>query len=254
MDDPEVKYLQYFFNQTVEVADYFENWLYPNQKDADIKISTYCTLYDAFSESYQKKIGKPGIIAHNCIGCNLEESARIITFFLQTNKNCRNIQYYLTLYSLLFYTHVERLAVIYKEIGYVTNKGEFNWNNFQNLQAIKYWANFFKHPKAYMFLHHPSFFIVTDPNKPNFMINGVIDDEFVKTFYKAGANNDLLRQKLANKNHVKVFYPDLIKMTQMLCVEFSKIVEVIINDPDIITKLESYTTIESDLNPTDNNK
>jgi hypothetical protein len=249
MEDKETIHLQYFLNQTVEIAEYFENWLYPNQNDTsetDYKRSTYCDLYDVFSEAYQQKSGNSETISHNCIGCNFEEGADTINFFLQTNKNCKNIQYYLNLYSFLFYAQSERLAVIYKEVGYMTEKGEFNWSSFPNLQAIKYWANFFKHPKAYMFLHHPDFYIKTDPEKPNFKINGIIDDNFVKTFYRAGADNELLRKNLANKNNVKVFYPDLVETTKLLCNEFSKIISIIISDPIIIEKLEAYTTIKND--------
>lgn len=249
MDNSETEHLKYFLNQTSTIADYFENWLFPTDdryKVTGNKKSIYSVLYDVFSDNYKQKPGNQNAIAHNCIGCNFEDSTSNILYFLKTNKNCLSTQYYLTLYTFLFYAHAERLAVIYKEIGYVNGK-DFDWQSFPVLQSIKYWANFFKHPKASMLLHHPDFFIDTDPDKPNFLVNAVIDHEFVKTFYKASADNDLLRETLANKNYVKVFYPDLIETTKALCAEFSKIIDVIKNDPTVIEKLEPYTTIKSDL-------
>lgn len=242
---------QYFSNQTVECAEYFESWLYPTEtrnKLTGNKKSIYDSLYTTFSDNYRQKTGKPEIIAHNCIGCNFDDSASNILYFLNSNKNSQHIQYYLRIYTFLFYEHAERLGVIYKELGFVDGNNKFNWSLFPALQSIKYWANFFKHPKSAMLLHHPDFFIDSDPNKPNFMINEIINDDFIKTYYKGDKSNDELRDKLANKNHVKIFYPNLIVTTKALCAEFAKIVDTIKSNQSYIDKLEPYTTIESDLN------
>jgi len=53
------------------------------------------------------------------------------------------------------------------------------------LRNIKHWAIFFKYPKAYIFLHHPSCFLENDPSKPNFLAYGEINNEFVEKFYCA---------------------------------------------------------------------
>jgi len=251
-DSSQNNYRQYFFNQTVECAEYFEKWLYPSDERNKLtgsKKSIYDILYATFSDNYKRKTGKPQIIAHNCIGCNFEDSALTILYFLNSNRNCPHIAYYINLYTFLFYGHAERLAVIYQEIGYIDSNKKFDWSSFPVLQSIKYWANFFKHPKSAMLLHHPDFFIDTDPSKPNFMINEIINDKFIKTYYKGDKTNEELREKLANKNHVKIFYPDLVETTRQLCNEFSKIVDTIINNQGFIDKLEPYTTIKSDLSP-----
>jgi hypothetical protein len=36
----------------------------------------------------------------------------------------------------------------------------------------------FKYPKAYVFLHHPSYFLENDPSKPNFLVKGEINNQF----------------------------------------------------------------------------
>jgi hypothetical protein len=238
--------LEYFHLQISECAEYFNNWLYPKENidedDKPFEKSVFCKIYDAFADfNSQKGLSDT---SHNCIGCNFEEGARTIDYFLQSNKGCSNIQYYLNLYSFLFYAEAERLAVIYKEIGYTNSKLDFDWERFPNLQLIKYWANFFKHPKAYMFLHHPDYHIDSDPNKPNFMITLVIDNDFVKRFYKAGAKNEELRELLVNKARVKIFFPDLIDTTKILCDEFDKIITALTTNEVIIEKLNDYTTIE----------
>lgn len=252
--DTERENLKFFLSQTLECYDYFDKWLYPKESEIlefdgiPLKKSLYCDLFDTFLKHNQEKHQDPEIIAHNCIGCNFEEGARTIHYFLKTNKECLSVQYYLNLYSLLFYTHSERLAVIYKEIGFTQkNKTEFDWAAFPNLKMIKYWANFFKHPKAYMFLHHPDFYIDSDPEKPNFIITQVIDNNFVKEFYRAGADNNALRKLLENKENVKIFFPDLIETTKKLCKEFESIISVINSDKNFIDQLNHYTTIEPSL-------
>ncbi len=252
MNDIERNQLQYFLKQATESADYFSKWFerYDSEilddQNSPLKKSLFWDIHDAFLKHNQSKTENPDTYAHNCIGCNLEEGARAINYFLQTNKECFNVQYYLNIYSFLFYAQAERLAVIYKEIGFVNGYSEFDWEKFPNLQLIKYWANFFKHPKAYMFLHHPEYYIVSDPEKPNFLITLIIDNRFVDRFYQGKKHNTELRELLENKDKVKIFFPDLVETTKTLCEEFEKIIGTITSDSDIIEKLNAYTTIETE--------
>lgn len=251
MQETEKKHRHHFLEQAKESADYFSKWFdcYDNEilddQNLPLKKSLFCDIHDAFLKYNQNKIANPDSYAHNCIGCNLEEGARAINYFLHSNTNCLNLQYYLNIYSFLFYAQAERLAVIYKEIGFTNEKLEFDWEKFPNLRMIKYWANFFKHPKAYMFLHHPEYYIESDQERPNFLITLVIDNSFVDRFYQGQKRNTELRELLENKDKVKIFFPDLVTTTKTLCNEFSKIIEVINSDNSIIEKLNSYTTIEN---------
>ena len=147
---------------------------------------------------------------------------------------------------MLFYLQAERMAVIYSELGFIKiqrKKKVFDWCKSPELLRIKYWANFFKHPKAYMLLHHPSFFIQGDPNIPNFMVNEIIDEKFIQTFYKGDEKNLDLRDKLLNKDGVIIIFPNLVKFTKDLCREFEKLVDLIVSDEKHILQLANSTSL-----------
>lgn len=247
--------MEFFKNQTEEAADYFEKWLYdgdqsPFSADGEpITKSQFCELYDLFYSREMAKNPDSKDIHHNCVGCNLEEGARNAEYFLRTNKRCGNPGYYLSMFSLLMYVMAERVAVIYQEMGEPYSASSFSWDRFPTLQLIKYWANLFKHPKAYMFLHHPTYHIETDPEAPNTMLGQRIDAEFVRTFYRAGADNVKLRRLLTDEETATVFYPDLVEFTKELCDEFSKIKQEILKDPDAQSKLDQYTRISMEADP-----
>jgi hypothetical protein len=232
----------FFSTQTQEVYEYFESWLFSyseNKTNDGNKKSIYCDLYDFF---YKKEIDSNKSDSknyHNCIGCNFEEGCFTILDYLRRFSGSTSISPYLTIYSLLFYHQAERLAVIYKELRYTSGKN-FDWVSFPTLRTIKHWANFFKHPKAYMFLHHPSYFIETDPEKPNFLIQGIINTDFVDNFYKASADNTQLLQLFENGKKFKIFYPDLLQLTKDLCTEFSNIIPIIKLEKNA-DKLRKYT-------------
>jgi hypothetical protein len=244
------KYYKYFKNQVKFASEHFEEWL--NNKESILfgSHSIYNDLYDTFSSYHKSQKGKENDIAHNCIGCNFDEGARNIQLFFKYNLDVNSERYFLTMYSLLFYLQAERLGVIYKEIGFVKtvrNKEVFDWLAFPELQRIKCWANFFKHPKDFMLLHHPSFFIEGDPNIPNFLVNGVINDSFIQKYYKGDNHNKDLRLILENKENFIVIFPNLLDFTVKLCLEFERIVDKIKNDTATIEKLAPYTTIKSSL-------
>jgi hypothetical protein len=150
------------------------------------------------------------------------------------------------MYTLVFYLQAERLAVIYEELGY-TQKGktEFDWNRFPNLQNIKYWANFFKHPKSYMLLHHPIFYLEGDPDIPNILVNDIINEVFIRNYYNGPKKNEELRNRIANQDLVNIIFPNLLTFTTKACNEFEKIIEVITKDENHIKKLANFTTKNS---------
>lgn len=231
----------FFSNQTIQVYDYFEKWLFAKSDypSGEFKKSIYCELFDSFN---QKEIEVSNDLEknyHNCIGCNFEEGCLTILDFLKRFSGTTNIRAYLTIYSLLFYSQAERLGVIYRELGF-TADDKFDWERFPILRTIKHWANLFKHPKAYMFLHHPDYYIETDPGKPDFMIKGVVDTDFIENFYRARADNDMLQKLFENGTQFKIFYPDLLQFTKDLCEQFSAIIPVIQEESNLKV-LRRYT-------------
>ena len=93
-----------------------------------------------------------------------------------------------------------------------------------------------------MLLHHPSFFIQGDPKIPNFMVNEIIDEKFIQTFYKGDEKNLNLRDKLLNKDGVIVIFPNLMEFTKDLCREFEKLVDLIVSDEKYILQLANLTS------------
>lgn len=238
----------FFSNQTRLVEEYFKDWhnkfkIIGEKGDGR---SRYCQLFDVFEERERREMTSPTdeeeniITFHNCIGCNLEEGCLNIQDFVEQFSGTEKIRSYLTTYSLLFYTLAERIGVIYKELGVIDNRGEFDWSRFPTLRRIKHWANFFKHPKAYMFLHHPGYFLEDDPDRPNFMIEGEINNDFVDSFYRAGSKNDELRALFANKKGWNIVFPDIMKLTKELCTEIDNACDFVIQ-PENIELLRPFT-------------
>lgn len=239
----------FFVNQTQRAFELFKQW---NESKAnginfidDKPIeSPYCRIHDAFDSYHRKIANDPFLHIHNCIGCNLSATANEIYYFLETNRNCDYSGYYIKTFTLHFYTHIENLAVIFKELGY-------DWGSFPTFQLIRAWANFFKHPKSFMFIHHPTYHIETDPDKPNFMINEIIDSNFVREFYHTRADNDKLFVRLGNKEDCKVFFPDLALTIKALCFEFEEFIKLITSNEVYLEKLGVLTSIKRTLNTDD---
>lgn len=226
----------YFLLQIRKSAEYFDKWLYRNDDNF------YTDLYHVFADHYRMSNGLQNVTAHNCIGCNLAQGARHIDLFFRNNSKEVSESYFLSTYCLLFYVQAERIAEIYKELGYINGKGDFDWAQFPVLQKIKYWANLFKHPKSYMYLHHPIYWIEGDASiVPQRDMK--IDNNFVAKYYSGPSNNSELKSLLANRKNA-ILFPNLLEFTKELCEEFEKIVTVISDNPEAIEKLSIYT-IES---------
>jgi len=226
----------FFKNQTKVVSEYFENWM--NTVDESNGLDKFSQLYRLFSDFEQNKNNDVKIY-HNCIGCNIHEGATSIKLFLKNHEGYPSVRHYLMLYSLTFYILAERIVTINDEMSGKKN----DWSDFPNLRRIKRWANFFKHPKSYMFLHHATYHLSTDPDQPNFLIDGIIDDNFVQEYYGGNSENEKLHSLIANKRRHKVFFPDLIEFTKSMCGEFDSFFNSIHSNPEFVGQLSKYTLV-----------
>lgn len=230
--------IENFQKQIKESSDFFEDWLYPSSyenityKGTPLKESVF---FDKLEELSQDK----DEYMHNCLPCNLTEGANLIRYFLNNNLTCENIEFFINIYTLLIYQQTERFGVIYFQLGYKTNNNEFDWSQFPNLQKIKYWANFFKHPKSSMFLHHPTYHIESYSNNPNFMFDGSINSVFVKKYFAGPKLNQELEKLLLNKEF-KIFFPDILGFTKLLCDESEILINIINSKKENIEKLKLY--------------
>lgn len=222
----------YFQKQIKKSLDFFEERLYCSTYENHIKESYFLNRLDVLN--YEGEVYK-----HNCLPCNLADGANLIQYFLKNNLNCENIRFFINTYSIILYQQAERFGVIYCQLDYRTNKNEFDWSLFPNLQKIKYWANFFKHPKSFMFIHHPTFHIENYQDNPNFMFDGYVNSEFVKKYFSGPKFNLQLESLLLNKDF-KVFFPDLIDFTKLICDESENLINTILSNEEYIKKLQVY--------------
>lgn len=230
--------IEYFQKQIKHSLEFFEDWLYPSEYE-NITYKLIPLRKSVFFDKLDKLSHDKDVYKHNCLPCNLTDGANLIRYFLKSNIECENIRYFVNIYSILLYQQAERFGVIYFQLGYRNKKDEFDWSQFPNLQILKFWANFFKHPKSSMFLHHPTFHIESYSFNPNFMFDGRINSEFVKKYY-SGRKLNLELEKLLQNKKFKIFFPDIISFTKLLCDESDYLINIINSKKENIEKLKLF--------------
>jgi len=177
-----------------------------------------------FCELHKPKyLGQHKDTGHVCIGCGLDESIGFVERFLSesfdlTTKNDSNINYLFTNYILLLYLTVEKFQTIFKFIGITYEYVEEKW---PVLIEIRKWANFIKHPKGFMFTHHPNFKFENERINRKNKTRQFVDKEFVNKFY---FREDELKLKqtmleVANKDNITIILPDV----ERIAIEFTKV-------------------------------
>ena len=100
--------------------------------------------------------------------------------------------------------------------------------HFKTFALIKRWANFYKHPKSFMFVHHPYY---TFENHPDYnelkkkMI--VVDSKFISKYYNGDSRNTELYSILTNKKDVLVIFPNIEELTKLFCSEIIHFVDLL---------------------------
>ena len=203
-----------------------------------------CSLNDAFQDYHTK--------GHNCLGCNLQDDVNLISHFLKSATIYDEIHQTFRVYVMTLYLLVEKYFEIKKIIGLPQ---EYKQSEMEVFNTIKLWANFFKHPKAFILVHHPEFYFDTkDLRKHINKENGhkIIDIDFLNKYYKGEDANKYknLISELKNNPNVKVIIPRLDKLTEQFCnaskmficiIKENKVYREMLND---ISTLENYYDIE----------
>ena len=177
---------------------------------------------------------------HNCIACNLNESNSRIERFLISFKLFDDINTTFTNFILLMYLQVE---CIFEYLNILGLPEQYIKKNFQTLFTIKRWANFLKHPKSFMLVHHPKFIYESIWEKQEKEI--VINTEFVKKFYAGDKKNNELYKLLSNKENVLVVYPDPKKLINDFCDIQKKFCDLIAENQMIREILDDKATIKN---------
>lgn len=182
---------------------------------------------------------------HNCLACQLEEGNNKIIRFLRDSDTSKDDieekEYYFTVFILLLYLQVEKLNTIFKFIGITFEFVEENW---KVLGEIRKWANFIKHPKGFLFTHHPNFHFETENIKPD-KNTKIIDADFVFKFYNHEDKEKLSQtiQQIGNKNNLIVLIPDPDRLIKDYIKVSKKFCDTVKRNPHFKAILKKHTTI-----------
>jgi len=198
-----------------------------------------CSLHSIF-----KKINPKG---HNCLGCNFADSTDLILQYLKRHKQLVNEQNELTTYFLLLYLFVERVEII---LNILQVPEEYRKKHFQVFTRINRWANFIKHPKAFIFTHHSTFDYEGSGYTYVEEFSLTMDDTFIDRFYKGrmkpedqDKNNKELFRQIRNKDQILVLFPNIIHITEKFCFSVKKFYELIENNEVYIDILNDESTL-----------
>jgi len=192
-----------------------------------------CQLHDAF--------GTYDTTHHNCLGCNFADSTWLIHNFLRTHELQEEIKYAYSTLIILAYLLVERIDTL---LDIIELNKSYRDQHFKVLLQIRRWANFLKHPKAFLLTHHPVFSFSTSAKNKDLRENAsvVIDRAFIDKYYANDERNKELYKELENKENVLVVFPDAVELVRGLCEAMHSCIAVIRDNPVYRSAVESRTT------------
>lgn len=202
--------------------------------------SLFCNIHNSFKKG------------HNCVGCNLDESNRRIENFLVQHRNFNDLHLTFTSFILLLYLQVES---IHEYFEIIQLQESYRYQHFKVFQDVKRWANFLKHPKSFMLVHHPIWTYdgraIKVENSDEYVeekikrTSPIIDSNFVDKFYAGDKKNKELFKQLNKKENIIVTFPNPIKLIKEFTKAQKKFTEIISNNEIVRDLLENKTTIEN---------
>lgn len=241
-DERVVRGLKKTFRKVLEV---YIDKNYPNGLECD---NLMCSIHSYFTSG------------HNCVACNLNMANKRIEKYLLQYKNFNDVNLTFTNFIFLLYLQVE---CIYEYFHQVELDDTFKNKNLKVFQEIKWWANFLKHPKAFMLVHHPIWAyrgMQYSSDQYNYdriekakEQKEIIDTGVVEKFYKGKDNNFELYNLLTKKEDMVVLFPDPIDLMKRYTEAQERFILEISENEVVRNILESKATIEYHLNE-DNEK
>jgi hypothetical protein len=216
-----------------ELEDLFTQKMYECETESGDTLM--CSINEAFEGLHEN--------GHNCLGCNLQDHVDLIKSFLETGANYKYREHFFVVYSMLLYLLSERVLEIMKIIGLPESYREAE---FKILKEIKLWANFHKHPKAFILTHHPEYFFEEEFDQKHHSGKKIIDGKFIKKYYSGEDKNKYrnLVSELKNNDQVVVVLPGLVRITAELCTAFEIFITTIKENPAYSEILNDLTTLE----------
>ncbi|SFA89506.1 hypothetical protein SAMN05660845_0848 [Flavobacterium swingsii] len=218
-----------------KVLDIFVVTHYYDQDDDDKEYDTlFCNIHSNFTQG------------HNCVACNLNNSNRLIQNFLLQYKSFHDSQLTFTNFILLLYLQVEVCNEYFNIMSIPEN---YRLKYFQIFQEVKHWANFLKHPKGFMLVHHPNWTfegrISKDSSKSKLKkSNPFLDSDFMKKYYSGDKNNNELYKTLIRKEDLYVEFPNPINLITKFTEAQKKFAEIISKNEIVREMLNDKTTLE----------
>ncbi|RZK44440.1 MAG: hypothetical protein EOO61_03790 [Hymenobacter sp.] len=194
IDSPHAEQIRGDFEKVLEI---FVAANYPEGVEGN---TLMCSIHDSFPSH------------HSCIACNLQDNVRLLERFLLQAGNVSDIHFTFTTFLLLLYLIGERIQV-YIEMAELPES--YRLQHFGVIQEIRHWANFIKHPKAFMLVVHPQWEYeesVYESSSRATKGRVTIDTAFVKDNYRHEADNKALEKVLARQNDVVVLFPNPISL------------------------------------------
>ena len=201
-------------HQVDEALLIFHQEIYPDES------SIMCSIHDAFG-------GLEGS-DHNCLGCNFADATSWIHNCLVNAASTPMISFqeFYFEYLLKLYLLVERVYVVFEIINLPP---EYRGRHFTPFQRVHKWANFIKHPKSFLLVHHPKIFMQDDEDAEkdgdrfdSTKFGVIIDQQFVEEYYSGAEKNGKLFRLLTNKTDVAVLFPNIISLTTDFCESIHK--------------------------------
>jgi hypothetical protein len=207
--------------------------------------AVFCRLHDKEFLGMENA----GDASHNCLACNLQQGNENILKFLlslELSDSDEDIEYAITVFFLLLYLQVEKLTTLFRIMGITQEYVEKHWSV---LIEIRKWANFIKHPKGFLFSHHPSYLFEDDEGVQSARNNKstiVFDYDMVLKFYKRESDDSFKQsiKELGNKKNITVIIPDparIMSAYTQVCQEFC---DKIKNNPHFQEVLRQHSTLE----------
>ncbi len=151
---------------------------------------------------------------HVSIGCNLNDRAVSILQYLsryKRNSKAKSVECDIVPYILLLHTLESAIQGMFSEMK---TGIKIDSSKIIHFTIVRKWANFFKHPKSFVYLsHHPKYTFdnsqIEFDRKPELLI----DTDFVIKYYHDKVRDEQLKLEIKGKHPVLVKLPDLIELT-----------------------------------------
>lgn len=159
-------------------------------------------------------------------------------------------------YLIKLYLVVERVYEVLEVVGLLREecpkdgRGKVNFRfateGMSTLRDIKQWANFIKHPNAFLWCHEPTHHSLSLGNYDEVPDVLIIDQKVVNKHYvKTESKQKELYKKITSdpRPHVVVVYPDLVDLTRKFCKGVRDFVDTV-TSPMFAGFLKKRSTIE----------